>query len=45
VFKAGETELYNCDIFSARNQIRGTIEQLILGIEACSLSNEKFNKL
>jgi len=32
VFKAGETETYNCGMpISARNQLRGTIQQLVLG--------------
>jgi molybdopterin-binding protein len=32
VFKAGETETYNCGMsISARNKLRGTIEEIILG--------------
>ena len=32
MFKAGTTELYNCGMpISARNKLRGTIEEIILG--------------
>ena len=32
MFKAGKTELYNCGMpISARNKLRGTIEEVILG--------------
>ena len=32
MFKAGETEPYNCVLpISARNKLRGTIQQIVLG--------------
>jgi len=32
VFKAGKTELYNCGMpISARNKLRGTVEEIVLG--------------